>query len=104
MLAARGDLDQALRWSAERGLATDDSLSYVSEFDHITLARVLLAQWATEGDAGCLNDVADLLQRLLTAAEAGGRRAASSRSWCSSRSPGERVATSPMPSRLWDGR
>ncbi len=73
VLAARGDVAQALRWAAELGLSTDDNPSYVREFEHVTLARVLLARCATDGDRGSLAEVARFLPRLLIAAEAGGR-------------------------------
>ena len=73
VLAAQGNVAQALGWAREQGLSADDNLSYVREFEHITLARVLLARDATDGDASSLNEVARLLQRLLSAAEAGGR-------------------------------
>ncbi len=58
---------------AERGLTVDDDLSYVREFEHITLSRVLLARHATEGDTRALQDALSLLGRLLAAAEAGHR-------------------------------
>ena len=73
VLAAQGDVSQALGWAREQGLSIDDNLSYVKEFEHITLARVLLAQYATDGGTSSLHQIARLLQRLLTAAEAGGR-------------------------------
>ena len=41
MLAAR--LPEALAWARESGLSTSDELRYVREFEHLTLARVLLA-------------------------------------------------------------
>ena len=40
---AQGRLGEALGWARERGLSADDDLSYLREFEHITLARVLLA-------------------------------------------------------------
>ena len=43
VLAARGRLDEAARWAAGSGLSVDDDLTYVREFEHVTLARVLLA-------------------------------------------------------------
>jgi LuxR family maltose regulon positive regulatory protein len=63
-LIAAGRLTEAAEWARERGLTPDDELSYVHEFAHITLARLLLGQ-GMHGTA--------LLERLLTAAEAGGR-------------------------------
>jgi len=70
---AQGRLDQALRWAHEQSLSVDDDLSYMHEFDHITLARVLLARYRSDR-AGCsLLEAIGLLERLLTAAQEGGR-------------------------------
>ena len=44
MWVAQGRLGEALDWARERGLSVDDDLSYLREFEHITLARVLLAR------------------------------------------------------------
>ncbi|HKT02448.1 MAG TPA: LuxR C-terminal-related transcriptional regulator, partial [Rugosimonospora sp.] len=66
VLAAQGRVAPALRWVRERGLSVDDDLSYLREFEHITLARVLLADHA--GHAA-----ARLLGRLEPAAGRGGR-------------------------------
>jgi len=74
LLAAQGRWAEALGWAREHGLSVDDNLSYVREFEHITLAKVILARCATDGDTSCLNEVAQLLERLLAAANAGGRR------------------------------
>ena len=57
----------------ERRLSADDDLSYLHEYEHITLARVLLAKHETERAEGGLHDPARLLERLLEAAEAGAR-------------------------------
>ena len=73
VLAAQGRWGEALGWAREQGLSVDDDLSYVREFEHITLARVLLARYATDGDKGSLDDASRLLERLLSAAAAGGR-------------------------------
>jgi LuxR family maltose regulon positive regulatory protein len=73
LLAAMGNVSQALGWAREQGLWIDDNLSYVREFEHITLAKVLLARHTIEGDKSSLNDANRLLRRLLTATEAGGR-------------------------------
>ena len=37
----QGRLAEALGWAHERGLSVDDELSYLREFEHITLARLL---------------------------------------------------------------
>ena len=73
VLAAQGRVGEALAWARDHGLSAEDDLSYVREFEHITLARVLLAQYATERDQDSLHGATRLLERLLSAAEAGGR-------------------------------
>ncbi len=44
LLLAQGDLDEAVRWTVERGLDEDDEPDYAREPGHLVLARVLLAQ------------------------------------------------------------
>ncbi|MGK5111383.1 MULTISPECIES: LuxR C-terminal-related transcriptional regulator [unclassified Geodermatophilus] len=68
-----GRLDDALDWVRERGLSADDHLSYLREYEHITLARVLLARCAAERAPGPIHEVTVLLERLLRAAEEGER-------------------------------
>lgn len=70
---AGGDLEAALGWAAQGGLTADDDLSYVREFEHITLARTLIARHAAEHDPRWLEDALTLLGRLLVAAEVGHR-------------------------------
>ena len=45
---ALGRLDEALGWARESDLSVEDDLSYLREFEHITLVKVLLAQHTTE--------------------------------------------------------
>jgi LuxR family maltose regulon positive regulatory protein len=71
--AARGEVDEALGWGRERGLSVEDDLSYLHEFEHITLARVLLARYATDRSERSIQEVTRLLERLLRAAEEGQR-------------------------------
>ena len=71
--AGQGRLSDALAWARERGLSVDDELSYLREFEHITLARVLLAGYRAEPAARALLEATGLLDRLLKAAEGGGR-------------------------------
>ena len=73
VLAAQGRWSDALGWAREQGLSADDNLTYVREFEHITLARVLLARFASDGDTSSLNDASRLLARLQSAAIAGDR-------------------------------
>ena len=70
---AQGSLGEALGWAHEQGLSTDDDLSYLREFEHITLARVLLARYEGERVERSLHEATRLLERLLLAAEEGGR-------------------------------
>ena len=65
VLLACGDLTGATEWASAHHLDADDELSYLREYEHLTLARVLQAQR--------LPEALTLLDRLLTAAVAGGR-------------------------------
>jgi len=70
---AQGRLGEALGWARDRGLSVEDNLSYLREFEHITMARLLLARHRSERAEPSLQEAARLLERLLLAAEAGGR-------------------------------
>ena len=61
----RGELDLAAAWAVEQRLDADDELSYLREYEHLTLARLLLAQHDARATP--------LLERLRDAAERGGR-------------------------------
>jgi LuxR family maltose regulon positive regulatory protein len=69
---AQGRLGQALGWAREQGVSVEDELSYLREFDHITLARVL-ARSTRDRDDLSMREGPELLDRLLQAAEAGHR-------------------------------
>jgi LuxR family maltose regulon positive regulatory protein len=69
----QGNVGKSLSWAREQGLSSNDDLSYLREFEHITLARILLAQHKSEGSDTPLRDAIGLLERLLKAAEEGGR-------------------------------
>jgi LuxR family maltose regulon positive regulatory protein len=71
MLLQQGDVDAAARWVDDRGLTVDDDLDYLHEYEHITLARALLAQHDRDRDG--LEDVVGLLERLYAAAVEGER-------------------------------
>jgi LuxR family maltose regulon positive regulatory protein len=70
---ARGELGEALGWARERGLSAANDLSYLREFEHITLARVLLAGSAAQRAECSIHEATRLLERLLGAAEEGQR-------------------------------
>jgi LuxR family maltose regulon positive regulatory protein len=73
LLIAAGRSGEAATWARECGLTAQGELSYMREFEHITLAWVLLAQSARGRADGAVLEAADLLARLLEASEAGGR-------------------------------
>jgi LuxR family maltose regulon positive regulatory protein len=70
---AQGRLGEALDWAREQGLSAHDDLSYLREFEHITLARVLLARSTSERADRSMRAAVGLLERLLRAAEEGER-------------------------------
>jgi LuxR family transcriptional regulator, maltose regulon positive regulatory protein len=71
----RGELGHAEQWARERQLGHDDRPSYLREYEHLTLARLLIARRRTERAAGGLGNALTMLDRLLAAAERGGRGA-----------------------------
>ncbi|MGO4471406.1 LuxR C-terminal-related transcriptional regulator [Arthrobacter sp. M-10] len=70
---SHGRTSDAFRWAREHGISAEDELSYLHEFEHITLARALLAQDRAEPSEDPAGHVAALIDRLLRAAEEGGR-------------------------------
>ncbi len=70
---AQGRMAEALGWARSRGLAVEDNLSYLREFEHMTLARILIAQSKSNRETQTIYDAIRLLERLLQAAEAGER-------------------------------
>ena len=73
VLAASGDVTGAIAWARRHELGPDDELSYLHEYEHVTLARVLLAEHHAGGATAALRDASRLLDRLLASAEAGAR-------------------------------
>ena len=79
MWVRQGRLAEALSWIDEHQLSVEDNLSYLSEYEHITLARVLIAQYRCDGQESALKghrtdhsiqQTIEFLARLLNAAEA----------------------------------
>jgi LuxR family maltose regulon positive regulatory protein len=66
-------LADAQGWVNEQGFSVDDELYFVHEFEHVTLARVLIATGQIDPGNGALDEASRLLERLLQAAETGGR-------------------------------
>jgi len=76
----QGRLPKALDWVHERGLSVDDELSYLREFEHMMLARVLIAkasspiaEYKSNRAEHSVLQAIGLLERLLKAAEEGRR-------------------------------
>ncbi len=72
----QGRLGEARGWMRAEGLSAEDELEYVRTFEHVTLARLLLAESARDGASQTLIAASALLDRLLEAAVAGGRMGA----------------------------
>lgn len=70
---AQGRLAQAEEWARIEQVSVDGELSYLHEYEHVTLARLLIAQSRDENDAKPAQVAVDLLERLLDAAEEGER-------------------------------
>ena len=73
VLAAAGEVDAGLAWARRQALSATDGATYLREYEHVTLVRVLLADHAVSGNQASLADATALLDRLLPAAEQGGR-------------------------------
>jgi len=69
----RAELAHAQDWARERQLSAEDDLSYLREYEHLTLARLLIARCRAEPASSGVGTVLGLLGRLLVAAESGGR-------------------------------
>jgi LuxR family maltose regulon positive regulatory protein len=72
ILVRQGRLAEARVWAAAHGVTPDGELHYLREFEHITLARVLLAE-SSGADPASLHTARRLLDRLLESARSGGR-------------------------------
>ena len=75
LLIAAGRLREAREWAAERGVADADPAAYLSEYDLLTLARLVVAEQrsgVSGADAG-LRRVLTVLDGVVAAAESAGR-------------------------------
>ncbi|MBP2217124.1 LuxR C-terminal-related transcriptional regulator [Arthrobacter sp. CAN_C5] len=70
---AQGRLADAWEWAEAHDVSATDDVTYLREYEHATLVRLLIAQHATNATASAHGEAAALLQRLLTAAEEAGR-------------------------------
>ena len=70
---AQGRLSEAADWARTRGVSVTDEVSYLREFDHLTLIRLVLAQHREQPGTAPVGQAAQLLERLRGSAETGGR-------------------------------
>jgi LuxR family maltose regulon positive regulatory protein len=73
LLVALGRSAEASAWARERGVSAEDELAYLREYEHITLARILLGRFQHDRDGDALDQATQLLERLLQAALHGER-------------------------------
>ena len=97
----QGRLAKALDWVRARGLSADDEISYLGEFEHLTLARVLMAEYQSRQGRRAFVQAIVLLERLLKAAEAQEGLAVSLKSLWRRRSPTRCKGTFPWLWRRW---
>ena len=69
----QGRLSKAGEWVRAQGLSMDDELTYLREFEHLTLARVALAEYQSHRAERGILEASRFLERLLKAAEDGNR-------------------------------
>lgn len=71
---AQGRLTEASDWARARGLSLTDDASYLREYNHLTLVRLLIARQREQpDDDGSATEGTRLLERLLDSAAANGR-------------------------------
>jgi LuxR family maltose regulon positive regulatory protein len=71
----RGELAPAQEWAQQRQVSPDDEPNYLQEYEHLTVARLLMAEQRLSRDPNALAAAVTLLERLLVQAEQGGRTA-----------------------------
>ncbi|MBD1539052.1 helix-turn-helix transcriptional regulator [Arthrobacter sp. S13_S34] len=70
----QGRLSEGWAWARSTGLPVVRELSYLREFEHLTLARLLISQHRVLPEEKTIQAAEDLLKRLLKAAQAAGRK------------------------------
>ncbi len=69
----QGKLAEVQEWVREGGVSVDNDLSYLREFEHMTLARLLIADYKHNRTDRLIVEAMGFLARLLQAAEEGQR-------------------------------
>ena len=70
----QGRLSEGWAWARSTGLPAVGELSYLREFEHLTLARLLISQHRVLPEEKTIQEAEVLLKRLLKAAEAAARK------------------------------
>ena len=70
---AQEELDTASRWAQESNLSAEIEFNLQNEYEHISLARVLVAQGRVSSDGAMLTRALGLVERLALSAESAGR-------------------------------
>jgi len=73
VLIKQGKIHAAKEWVKKQQLSLDDDLSYLNEFAHITLVRVLIAEYRYFNNNKALSDAKQFIKRLLIEAIRGKR-------------------------------
>lgn len=71
---AQGRLAESAGWAKGQGVSAGAEPSYRREFEHLTLARLLIARYRADRSERSIRDALMLLERLLIAASQGGRK------------------------------
>jgi LuxR family maltose regulon positive regulatory protein len=69
----QGRLSMAQEWVHKRGLSVEDEVSYLQEFEYLTLAKVMMACYLLDKENNSLLEALNLLDRVLINAESQGR-------------------------------
>jgi LuxR family maltose regulon positive regulatory protein len=71
---AQGRLDDAREWAGTHQITRETEPTYLGEYNLLTLARLHIAQYRTDGDPAGIDTAIDLLDRVVEAAHAADRQ------------------------------
>ena len=71
---AQEEFDAAYRWAQKSNLSAEIEFNLQNEYEHISLARVLVAQGRVSSDGAMLTRALGLVERLALSAESAGRK------------------------------
>jgi len=99
---AQGRLGEALSWASEQGLSPEDNLSYLREYEHVTLARLLWPSTRVSVPSGPFIRRLDSWIASCERRTKGSGREALLRFWCYKRLPIRCATTSLLPFGRWN--